>query len=233
MIDPITHTEADDSVWKSLYKVGAVAALTVLVLMSIQIVVFILWPPPNTVIGWFNLFQINKFVGLLDMDLLLIVDYALLGLVFLALWVALKRFNQSFMAIALTFELVGITTYFASTAAFEMLSLSNQYAIATTNAERSVLLAAGQTILVIWVGTAFNVSYILSAIALLIVSVIMVRSPIFSKTTAYMGILASLLMFVPPTAGSIGVFISLISLIPTAIWLILIARKFFQLGRRE
>jgi hypothetical protein len=185
------------------------------------------------VIDWFNLFQINKFVGLLDMDLLLIVDYALLGLVFLALWAALKRFNQSFMAIALILELVGITTYFASTAAFEMLSLSNQYLIATTDAERSVLLAAGQTILVIWVGTAFNVSYILSAIALLIVSIIMVRNPIFSKTTAYMGILASLLMFVPPTAGSIGVFLSLISLIPTAIWLILIARKFFQLGRRE
>jgi hypothetical protein len=87
--------------------------------------------------------------------------------------------------------------------------------------------------LAIWQGTAFNVSYIISAIALLIVSVIMVRSSIFSKVTAYMGILASLLMFVPPTAGSIGVFLSLISLIPTAIWLILIARKFFQLGRRE
>ena len=233
MIDLITHTEADDSVWKSLFKVGAVAALTVFVLMSIQILVFIVWPPPNTVIGWFNLFQTNKLVGLLDMDLLLIVDYALLGLVFLALWAALKRFNQSFMAIALILELVGITTYFASTVAFEMLSLSNQYAFTITDMERSVLLAAGQVMLAIWQGTAFNISYILSAIALLVVSVIMVRSSIFSKVTAYMGILASLLMFVPPTVGSIGIFLSLISLIPTAIWLILIARKFFQLGQRE
>jgi hypothetical protein len=233
MINPITHAEADDSLWKSLYKVGAVAALTVLVLMSIQIVVLIVWPPPSTVIGWFNLFQTNKLVGLLDMDLLLIVDYALLGLVFLAFWTVLRRVNQSFMAIALVFELVGIATYFASTAAFEVLSLSNQYALAATDAERSVLLAVGQVMFAIWQGTAFNISYIISAIALLIVSVIMVRSSIFSKVTAYMGILASLLMFVPPTAGSIGVFISLISLIPTAIWLILIARKFFQLGRRE
>jgi hypothetical protein len=233
MINPITHAEADDSLWKSLYKVGAVAALTVLVLMSIQIVVLIVWPPPSTVIGWFNLFQTNKLVGLLDMDLLLIVDYALLGLVFLAFWTVLRRVNQSFMAIALVFELVGIATYFASTAAFEVLSLSNQYALAATDAERSVLLAVGQVMFAIWQGTAFNISYIISAIALLIVSVIMVRSSIFSKVTAYMGILASLLMFVPPTVGSIGVFLSLISLIPTAIWLILIARKFFQLGRRE
>lgn len=233
MINPITHAEADDSLWKSLYKVGAVAALTVLVLMSIQIVVLIVWPPPSTVIGWFNLFQTNKLVGLLDMDLLLIVDYALLGLVFLAFWTVLRRVNQSFMAIALVFELVGIATYFASTAAFEVLSLSNQYALAATDAERSVLLAVGQVMFAIWQGTAFNISYIISAIALLIVSVIMVRSSIFSKVTAYMGILASLLMFVPPTVGSIGVFLSLISLIPTAIWLILIARKFFQLSRRE
>jgi hypothetical protein len=40
MIDSITHTEADDSLWKSLYKIAAIASLTVLLLMSIQIVVF-------------------------------------------------------------------------------------------------------------------------------------------------------------------------------------------------
>jgi hypothetical protein len=40
MIDPITHVEIDNSVWKSLYKIAAIASLTVLLLMSIQIVVF-------------------------------------------------------------------------------------------------------------------------------------------------------------------------------------------------
>jgi hypothetical protein len=38
------------------------------------------------------------------------------------------------------------------------------------------------------------------------------------------------LMLVPPTVGMIGLLLSLISLIPTLIWLIPIARKFFQLG---
>ncbi|MDD5288875.1 MAG: DUF4386 family protein, partial [Dehalococcoidales bacterium] len=165
------------------------------------------------------------------LDLLLIVDYALMGLTFLALWAALRRASQSVMAIALTTELVGVATYFASTAAFEMLSLSNLYAVATTDADRSIFLAAGQTMLSIWQGTAFNVSYILGAIALLIVSVVMLRSHVFNKTTAYVGILASIMMFVPPTAGTIGVLFSLISLAPTVIWLILIARRLFQLGR--
>jgi len=196
-------------------------------------IVFFVWPPPSTVTGWFTLFQDNAFVGLLDMDLLLIVDYALMGIVFLALWAALRRASQSFMTIALTLELVGVATYFASTVAFEMLSLSNLYAAATTDAERATLLAAGQAMLATWQGTAFNVSYILGAVALLIVSVVMLRSHVFSKITAYVGVLASALMFVPPTAGTIGIFFSLISLVPTVIWLILIAQKLFRLGRLQ
>ena len=65
-------------IWQTLHRVGGMAALAVLVLIPIQMVVFFVWPPPNSVIGWFALFQDNALVGLLDMDLLLIVDYLLL-----------------------------------------------------------------------------------------------------------------------------------------------------------
>ena len=85
--------------------------------------------------------------------------------------------------------------------------------------------------LVTWQGTAFNVSYILSAVALLIVSAVMLRSHLFSKFTAYVGIVAGVLMLVPPTAGMLGLVLSLLSLIPTALWLMLIARRLFQLAK--
>jgi hypothetical protein len=52
---------------------------------------------------------------------------------------------------------------------------------------------------------------------------------IFSKITAYMGILASVLglgLFVP----TIGLLLSLISLIPTLMWYILIARRLIRLS---
>src|SRR4030067_386089 len=150
--NPPTDAGIADSNWKSLYKFGGAAALAVLVFIPIQMIVFFVWPPPSTVMGWFTLFQGNALVGLLDMDLLLIVDYALMGMVFLALWAALRRASQSFMTMALTLELIGVATYFASTAAFEMLSLSNLYAAATTDAERSTLLAAGQAMLGTWQG---------------------------------------------------------------------------------
>jgi hypothetical protein len=219
--------------WQTLHKVGGMAALAVLMLIPIQMVVFFLWPPPNSVIGWFTLFQDNALVGLLDMDLLLIVDYLLLIGVFSALFASLRRANESLMAIALILQLVATATYFASTVAFEMLSLSNQYATATTEVERSMYLTAGQAMLVTWQGTAFDTSYVLSAIAILIVSAVMLRGHLFSKATGYAGLSAGVLTLVPPTAGMIGVVFSLVSLVPMVIWLALIARRLLRSGTLE
>ena len=227
----VDNPATSDQEWQGLYRAGGVAAVMVLAFIPIQMIVFLLWPLPSTVLEWFRLFQSNALVGLLDLDLLLIVDYALMILLFLALWAALRRANQALMLIALTLELVGVTTYFASTVAFEMLALSNLHATATSEAERAIFLAAGQAMLVTWQGTAFDVSYILSAFALLFVSLAMVRSHTFSRLTAYVGLVASLMMFVPPTAGTMTLYLSLVSLVPTIVWLALVARRLFQLGR--
>jgi hypothetical protein len=225
-----SKVETEDSVWKGLYRVGGTAALIMAVFIPIQIIIFIVWPPPSTVIGWFTLFQNNRLLGLLDMDLLLIVDQVLVALVLLALYIVLRRASQSFMAIALTVGLLGIAAYFASTAAFSMLSFSDQYAAATTEAERSMFLTAGQTMLAIYQGTAFDVGYVLEGVALLIIAVVMLRSTLFGKKTAYVGILMGVMSLVPPTAGTIGLLFSFGSLAPLEIWDILIARRLYQLG---
>jgi hypothetical protein len=98
-----------------------------------------------------------------------------------------------------------------------MLSLSNQYTAATTDTERYTFLAAGQAMLVTWQGTAFDISYILGAIALLTVSYVMLRSYLFSKASAIVGIVTSVLMFIPLSAGTAGLILSVSSVPPTAI----------------
>lgn len=220
------------SVWRTLFRVGGIAALTIVLLIPIQIAVFVIWPPPSAVIGWFTLFQDNPLVGLVNMDLLLIVDYILVVIVFLALWAALRRVNESLMTIALILQVISTATYFASTVAFEMLYLSDQYFAASTDAQKSTILGSGYAMLAIWQGTAFNLSYILAAIATLIVSVLMMLgSKLFSRVTAYPGIVASLLMIVPASAGTIGLIFSLLSLGPYAIWLALVSKQLVQLAR--
>lgn len=228
--------ETADPAWRSLYRLGGTAALIIVALVIVQIIFFVVWPPPgfgsdvSTVMGYFTLLQNNRLLGLLHLDLLLMIDYVLLVFMFIALYIVLRRVSQSFMTIAMALVFVGIAAYFPSNTAFSMLSLSDQYATATTDAQRTMLLAAGQAILASLQSTTFYVSYILMSAAGLIISAVMLRSDnIFSKVTAYVGILASVLglgLFMP----TVGLLLSLISLIPTVMWYILIARRLFRLA---
>jgi len=221
------------SSWRTLYLAGGVAAVTVLVLIAVQMPVFLSRPLPSTVSEWFDLFRTSPLVGLFNMDVLMLVDNALLAVVFLALYVALRPASPSWMAIAVVLALVSITTYLASNTAFQMLSLSERYAEAATEAERIAALAAGEAMIATWQGSAFNASYVLSAISILITAAVMLRSRVFSRWTGYVGLTFGTLSLVPASAGSIGLVFSLLSLIPMALWLVLVAGRLRRLGRGE
>jgi hypothetical protein len=219
-----------EATWTLLYRVGGVAALIALSLLAVAIVVFIAHPPPTAVVDWFGLLQTNRLVGLVDMDLAMLLSEILLIPIFLALYVALHRASESLMALGTTLGLVGIVLYLTSNPCFSMAALSDQYAAATTEAQRSALVAAGQATLATWTGTAYDVGYVLGGIAGLIVTLVMLHSAVFSKATAYVGIVLFALMVVPPTVGPIGLLLSFLSLVPLAIWYVLIARGLFRLG---
>ncbi|MCW3135567.1 MAG: DUF4386 family protein [Canidatus Methanoxibalbensis ujae] len=229
-LNPLIGVETADSRWNWLYRVAGVAALISLVIIPIQIIVFIVSPPPTTAIGWFTLFQNNELLGLLTFELLIVVSNALAIPIYLAFYAALRQVSESFMAIATVIGLVGIVASFVARPAFEMLYLSDQYAAATTDSQ-SMFLAAGEVMIAMSKGTASHLSYIFAALAPLIISVVMLRSNIFSKATAYTGILANVIalgFYVP----EIGIIFGIISVCPfLMIWEILIARRFFQLGR--
>lgn len=223
-------TTNTDSRWHWLYKAGAAAALLSAVFFPIQILVFLTNPPPESVTGWFALFQSNRLVGLLDLDLLLVIDQVLAMLVFLALYVALRQANESIMAIGLTLGMVSTVLFIASNPAFAMLSLADQYAAATTEAQKAMLLAAGQVTIATWEGSAFQASYFLGSIAPIIISAIMLRSKLFSKATAYFGILANAIalgLYVPV----IGAYISVFSVVFLWVWYILLGLWFLSFGR--
>ena len=94
------------------------------------------------------------------------------------------------------------------------------------------LLAAGQALMATSIGTGFNVGYVFGAASTLLISAVMLRSGVFSKVTAYVGLAMGALMVIPATVGTLGLMLSLFSLIPTVVWLIMVGRRLFQLGRR-
>lgn len=232
MTSEMKETPAIEDSWRGIGKTGAMAAFAMLAIMIAQIAIYIIWPPPASVDGFFRLFRENKFLGLLSMDLLYIVNNTLLILFYLGIFSVLKRQSFSAALIALVLGVVGVAAYYSSNTAFEMLSLAKLHA-AADEAQRTVFLAAGQSMLEVYQGTAFDTYYILNGIALIVIAVLCLQSRVFSKTTAVIGLLAGILMSIPSTAGKVGLIFSLLSLIPWAVFSILVAIRLLRIYARE
>jgi hypothetical protein len=219
--------------WKGLYKLGGISILISLILIPVSIIVYIAWPMPHTASEAFALFQDSPIAGLLSLDLLYLIGNIVAIPLFLALYIVLRRTAEATMLIATTLGLAGIAALFSARPILEVYSVSQQYAAATTEIQRATYLAIGDALLAHLDGTAFQLHYFLGSAALLIISVVMLRSRVFSKATAYTGILANVLVFglyVP----KIGILLSILSVFPfLTIWYILIARRLFQLGKAE
>ena len=254
-MDNPSNSETDQVAWRALYITGGIAALLAVfvfrrnlgaelaLLGNFGIISGVPKTPMTSAIDWFNLLQESRLIGLTLLNFFDLVEYALLGLIFLALYTTLRQTHKSAMLIATASGLIGITVYFASNQAFAMLALSERYAAATTDVQRSIYLAAGEVLLAInnpgtiHQGTGIYVSYFLVLLSGLIISIVMLRSDIFSKATAITGILANgigLCYFIAL------VFTPAIYWIPhpisapfRVVWYFLIAVTLFKLAKAE
>jgi|WetSurMetagenome_2_1015567.scaffolds.fasta_scaffold369060_1 hypothetical protein len=242
MINQDNDLNTTHDLWKSLYKVGGVAALIILAIYLIELIVVIAFGlPPTTIQTWFALFQGNKSLGLLRSFSLDIVATLLHGPIFLALSFALSRNRKSYSAllISTTFAFVGMAVYFASNTVFSLLFLSDQYASATTEVQKSMFLTAGQAMLAIYNGTGPFMAFTLYAVAGLVISIVMLQSKTFSRKTAWAGIIGFILQLGPPPGYGPDIFFKIdpiligIGGVFLLVWLALIAARLFELGKDQ
>ena len=205
--------------FRPLFALAWILALVMLLLIPLQIVVFVIAPPPDTVTGFFDLFQRHPFLGLLSLDFIYLFNNAILVIIYLAIAALLFREKPVPVLLALVLGLIGIACYYPSNPAFEMLTLSTLYAQALPP-DQSLYLAAGEAVMAGYTGTAFNTYYVLNAIGLLLFATTFLRSPRFKKSIGYWGLASGVLMIVPSSAGLVGMIFSLLSLIP---WVVFIA----------
>jgi hypothetical protein len=246
------QTETRETGWKILYITGGVAALIAVIFFrrnwSAELIAFkgfgIFELPerlPDSALEWFTLLQKDPYIGLSLLNFYDLINFALVGLIFLALYSVLKKFNQSLMLIAISTGLIGVAVYLASNQAWEMLSLSQQYAAATSDGQRSILLTAGDVLLATnhpeapFQATGIYVGLFFVLAAGLLISFVMLRSDVFSKTAAVCGILANGFALLGFIALGFGPTISWIPPTLSApfrmIWYMLIAIKLFKLGK--
>ena len=135
---------------------------------------------------------------------------------------------------------LGVAVFYATNRAFPMLALSKQYAAATTDLQRSILEAAGQSMLA--VGQSHTpgtfLAFLLIEAAAVGISVVMLRSKIFSKVNAYAGIIGFGILLIFEFVSSfvsgltpVSMLLSILGGLTSMVWYILIGIRLFQLGR--
>jgi hypothetical protein len=242
----MTTAHDDLPQWAGVYRLGGAAALGAVLAAGLEILITFL-PGGDavqvTVQDWFALFAENWFLGLRNLGLINILINSLGVLAFFALYAAHRRHRlKPYAALALIIASLGIGIFFATNRAFPMLALSNQYNMAGSEAERMVLEAAGKTLLAVGQshtpGTFFG--FFLTELAGVLISVVMLRSMIFSRSSAYAGLLGFGLLLIFEIIASFSSGLSPVSLSLAMVgglfsmaWYVLIARRLFQLARGQ
>jgi hypothetical protein len=181
--------EWDDS--GALCRVGGVAALLlILYSLAMMIQMIVLGGQPASAAQAFDLLQHHRVVGLLRLDLPTVAVLPLYYLLFLGLFAALRKSDHATALLSTLLTFVGVTLVLATPTALSMLSLSDKFAGASSDSVRNQMLAAGEAIMAadLWHSTGAILGGVLLQCGAVLISVAMLRGNVFSRTTAWLGI---------------------------------------------
>ncbi len=223
-----------DPSWRGLYRVGGVSAAFYVVLIIIPLVLLNTTPLPPLSGGAAMLQYIASHKPVYIIELVSFVGLSLPAMVvFLALYVALKHLNKSYAALG---ALVGIASevialaYNSSPPSLNtgLLYLSDHYVAATTAAQRAAFATAAEGLIA--VSNAVNAAGILTAMGILIFSLVMLKG-VFHKGVAYLGIATGAIGIISEALRPIigpGYYIYGL-LLP--IWFVAVGWKLYRLAR--
>jgi hypothetical protein len=231
--------------WQNVCSLGGAAAALVVLTALAEILITYLpggYTTAETVTDWFALLQNNPFLGLRNLGLLNIVMTALgIPLTFALFWVHRKT-DPSLAGLALILAMIGTAIFYATNRAFPMLDLSNQYAAAASQAERTILEAAGQAMLAVGQshtpGTFLAFSF--SEMGGIVMAVVMLRGKLINRIAGLAGLIGYTFLlifeifasFIPSTHQAILV-LAMVGGLANIAWYILAALRLFQLGNGE
>lgn len=231
--------------WKWIYKLGAAAALTAMATNLPDIILGfggtdMVTYGTKSAIEWFAVYQESWFRGVYGLGILNIVYMTAMLPVYFALFGAHFERQATAAAITTSFFITALSVYVSNNAAIPLLVLSQKYALATTDVQRSILAAAGEAALSR--GEDFTagsfIGIFLSGFAAICISQVMLRGGIFGKVHAWIGIIGFTCLslftiiatFIPALYEVAFNFFASIGGILALSWFALTARRLFQLA---
>jgi len=202
---------------KRYYNFCILTIISMIVLIPVQIVLFMLYPHPISIIEWFTLFKISPIIGFIGFDIIYTFSNVLMIFLYISLFIIIKNKINNLTIFAVILAFISITIYFSSNRFIEMYIISGKYFEATSEMQKMSFIAAGELLLSVYKGSSYFIYYILNGLSLILLFKSFNGIDFFSKKTVIVGILSGIFMLVPATMGVIGMTMSLLSLIP---WII-------------
>jgi hypothetical protein len=223
--------------WKTLYRAGAIAPLIALVFYLSQFIIMAFGDPfPTNIEDWYALFQSNKLLGLWYLNALDILSFTLLGIMFLALYMALRHTSPSWMLIAIYVALLGVVVFvIPRVLTLSVVTFSDLHAAATTEAQKTMYLTAGEALSNVSTATPQTSGFLLMAVAGLIISIVILQSQSFGKVPGYVGIagfvvaLANYITWI--VAPSIAAVLMPVNGLVWLVWWLMISVGLFNLAK--
>lgn len=225
---------------RRLCQLGGIAALLLIVYsLATMLQMVVLGGQPTSAAQAFDLLQHHRVVGLLRLDLPTIAVMPLYYLLFLGLFAALKSTNRAYALLSTALAFTGVTLLLATPTALSMVALSDKYAAATSDAVRMQFLVAGEALMAadIWHGTGAILGGVLVQCGAVLISFVMLRGGVFSKATAWLGIVMHGLDLAHIVCGLFlpisGVVLLAIAGPFYPIWFFMVGRRLLQLAARK
>lgn len=176
--------------YRRLFSIGGACALLIVLCLIGDFFVYAIITNTDSAGEIMSLFIESPMKGLLFFDLLGLIAYLLFIPMILSFFILLRRENESIMLIGTVTFFIGITAFFATNTGFSVLRLSREFATTQSEAQREVLLSSVKTMITLFDVQAFMISYVIVSIAWVLISIVMLKGNVFSKTSSYSGIIS-------------------------------------------
>lgn len=231
---------------KNLFLTGAITAVIVILLTILDIFIGSatggdLTAIPLTSVDKFMQLQEFKFSGLYNLDLLNLTVSVIFIPVFVSLYLSLRNDNEPLALLSLIIFTIGTTVFITNNAALAMLDLSQKYQSAATPDESTLIAAAGEALLAKGTHGSLGVfpGFVMITVSELLISLVMLKGAVFSKTTAWFGISGTALLIVYlilvtfiPSSQEKAILLAAPGGILSLIWMILFTKRLFKLSAK-
>jgi hypothetical protein len=223
---------SSDEKW--LYRVAGISAIVFVIAYIVIIALYVPVGKPSGADAWLISMAKNTTVWWAILGLSVLTDFLLVP-VALSLYLALRKINKSVMLVAIAFvglfvilDLALTWTNYAS-----LIALSSSYASAANDTQKTIFFTAAlYPSSVVDSSILFIYNSLTLAIGILLTSSAMLKG-VFSKGTAYLGLVTGILGIVAVAGSFYGFLKALIILVSilTTVWVLLVGFRLYKLGR--